>query len=128
VGTLHEDMYTFIISCSVLLMIRNVSDKSCRENQYTHVIFNNFIIPSFPSENCAVYEIMWENIVEPDKPQMAIWRLCVACCITKATNTHPEYVILIAFPLQQWLHNRTSIQTKLFQMAGPLLLRHDKSL
>jgi hypothetical protein len=29
-----------------------------------------------------------------------------ACCITKATNTHSEYVILIVFPLQQWLHER----------------------
>jgi len=25
-----------------------------------------------------------------------------------ATNIHSEYVILIAFPLQQWLHDRTS--------------------
>ena len=24
--------------------------------------------------------------------------------ITKATNTHSDYVVLIAFPLQQWLH------------------------
>jgi len=33
----------------------------------------------------------------------------MACWITKATNTHPpEYVILIAFPQQQYLHERTS--------------------
>jgi hypothetical protein len=32
-GTLHEDKYTFLItSLSVLLRMRNVSDKSCREN------------------------------------------------------------------------------------------------
>jgi len=37
---------------------------------------------------------------------MTIWRTSVACWITKATNTHSEYVILIAFPLQQWLHER----------------------
>jgi hypothetical protein len=30
----------------------------------------------------------------------------IACWITKATNTHSEYAILIAFPLQQWLHER----------------------
>ena len=24
-------------------------------------------------------------------------------------NTHAEYVILIAFPLQQWLHERASL-------------------
>jgi len=27
----------------------------------------------------------------------------------KATSTHSEYVILIAFPLQQWLHEHTSM-------------------
>jgi len=27
-----------------------------------------------------------------------------ACWILKATNTHSQYIILIAFPLQQWLH------------------------
>jgi hypothetical protein len=30
-----------------------------------------------------------------------------ACWITKATDTHSEYVMLITFPLQQWLHERT---------------------
>ena len=33
----------------------------------------------------------------------------VACWIPKATNTHSEYEILFAFPLQQWLHERASI-------------------
>jgi hypothetical protein len=32
-----------------------------------------------------------------------------ACWIHKATNTHSEHVILIAFPLQQWLHERVSM-------------------
>jgi len=33
-GTLHEDQYTFfIISSSFLLRMRNVSEKSCEENQ-----------------------------------------------------------------------------------------------
>jgi hypothetical protein len=32
-----------------------------------------------------------------------------ACCIFKVTNTHSQNVILIAFPLQEWLHQRTSI-------------------
>ena len=29
--------------------------------------------------------------------------------IPKATNTHSEYVIFNAFPLQHWLHKRASI-------------------
>jgi hypothetical protein len=32
-----------------------------------------------------------------------------ACWITKATDTHSECVILIAFPRQQWLHERVSM-------------------
>jgi len=50
-------------------------------------VFNN----TFPNI-WTVYEIMWENIVERSRAQMAIWRMRVACWITKATNTHSEYV------------------------------------
>jgi hypothetical protein len=35
-----------------------------------------------------------------------IRHLCCAGCITEATNTHSEYVIIIAFPLQQCLQER----------------------
>jgi hypothetical protein len=42
-GTLHEDLCTFmIISRWTLLRMRNVSHKSCRENQNTHFMFNYF--------------------------------------------------------------------------------------
>jgi len=41
-ATLHEDQATFLItSHSVLLIMRNVSDKSCRESQNSHFIFIN---------------------------------------------------------------------------------------
>jgi hypothetical protein len=51
---------------------------------------------------------MWKNIVEPGRPKMIIWQMRIACYIPKATTPHSEYVILIAFPLQQWLRERTS--------------------
>ena len=38
-----------------------------------------------------------------------MWGMRIACWIHKATNTHLEYVILIAFPLQQCLHERALI-------------------
>ena len=60
----------------------------------THFVFNNF----FFFENCAFYEIMRKNIVEPNRPQTKIWCMRIACCIPKATNTHSEYVILFVFP------------------------------
>ena len=39
---------------------------------------------------------------------MTIRRMRILCWIPKATNTHSEYVMLIAFPLQQWLHEGAS--------------------
>ena len=50
---LHEDQYTFMILSRSVLIIRNAADKSCRENQNTYFMFNNF----FFFENCAVYDI-----------------------------------------------------------------------
>jgi hypothetical protein len=67
-------------------------------------MFNNF----FP-ENLAVYEIMWKNTAEPDRPQMTMWRMRIACWIPKATNTHSDYVIFIAVLLQQWLYESASL-------------------
>jgi hypothetical protein len=54
-------------------------------------------------ENCAIYEIMWKNIIQQDTPQMTIRRTCIACRTANATHTFSAYVILNAFPLQQWL-------------------------
>ena len=60
-------------------------------------------------ENRAVYEITFKNNVEYGRPQMIIWRMRNEFWITKATNAHPSCVILFAFPLQQWLHERASM-------------------
>jgi len=76
--------------------MRNVSDKS-RGNQNTHFMFSNF---------CS--KILWKNIVEPDRPQKTTWRMQIACRIPKVTNTHSEYVIIIAYLLQEWLHESAS--------------------
>ena len=71
----------------------------------THFMFSNFFYP----ENRAVCEIVWKHIVEGDWPQMTAWCMCIACWLIKPIKTHSEYVILIAFPLQQWLHERASV-------------------
>ena len=36
-------------------------------------------------------------------------RMRIACWITKVTDTHAEYIILIAFPRQQWLGEGVSV-------------------
>jgi len=94
-ATLYVELFTFIIlSRSFLLRMRNNSNNICRENKKN--IFSNFL-----SENRALYEIMWKNIVEPDSPQMVILRMRIACLILKATNTQSENTILITIPRQQ---------------------------
>ena len=40
---------------------------------------------------------------------MTIPDMCSACWIPQAINTHSEYVIIVAFPLQQWLQERASM-------------------
>jgi hypothetical protein len=40
---------------------------------------------------------------------MAVWSICTASWVPKATNAHPEFLIFIAFSLQQLLHERASI-------------------
>ena len=50
---------------------------------------------------------MWENVCS--RPQVTIWRMRIACWITKATNTHSQNVILIAFQLQHMLLEHASM-------------------
>ena len=39
---------------------------------------------------------------------MTIWCMRIARWIPKAANTHTVCVVLIGFPLQQWLHQHAS--------------------
>ena len=63
---LHIDQYTLlIISRLVLHTIRSVSNKTV-EKIKTHVLCSvNF------SENCVVYEIIWKNRVDADRPHVS---------------------------------------------------------
>ena len=50
----HEDQYTFmIISHSLLLRMRIVSDKSCRGNYNTHFIFSNLFLKIVSFMRCC---------------------------------------------------------------------------
>ena len=49
-------------------------------------MFNN----SFFFSNRAVYEVMWKNIVEPDKSQMTIRCMRTACWVPKAKAHIPN--------------------------------------
>jgi len=59
--------------------------KSSTEYQNAHFVFCNFFFP----ENRAVYEAMWKNTVQPDGPQMTIWRMRIACAHPRL-QTHTQ--------------------------------------
>ena len=44
VDTLHENLCIFIMSCWIIVKVRNVLDKCCRENKNVHFMFNNDLL------------------------------------------------------------------------------------
>jgi hypothetical protein len=66
-------------------------------------MFNNFFfrksccLRDNVAKYCTARQATDDNIIR---------RMRFACWITKATDTHSEYVILIAFQRQQWLRER----------------------
>jgi hypothetical protein len=62
-GTLHEILCTFMRLCRVILLrMRNVSDKTCKEKKHTF-----YFQELFPPKS-ANYDIMWKNTVQPNRP------------------------------------------------------------
>ena len=49
---------------------------------------------------------MWKKYC---RARQATGHMRIACWIPTATNKHSEYITLIAFQLQQWLHKRASL-------------------
>ena len=62
---LHESQYAFfIVSRSILVIVEKVAEK-IKTRTLLSMLFFFF-------ENRAVYQIMWENMVQRDRPQMAM--------------------------------------------------------
>ena len=72
------------------------------------------------SENSVFHETMSKNIVELNRPQIIKYCACTlhAGCLRLQTHSR-NAVTLIAFPLQQWLYDRTSM---LHYSSLPVLL------
>ena len=81
--------------------MRNVSENDVEDIQ-THILSITFFFKIVP---------LWDDVEKYCRAGHAtddiiIQRMCIACWIPKATSTHSEYVILIVFPWQQWLHKQ----------------------
>jgi hypothetical protein len=91
-----KQMFFFIISRSILLGKKNVLDKVAEKINiyiYIYIMFTNFFRKSYRLLK------MWKSAVKPDRLQIKnkVWLMRIACWIPKATNTHLECVILLAF-------------------------------
>jgi hypothetical protein len=84
-------------------LLRELFQTKCRENQDMHFIFKFLVRKS---------SRLWDNVQKycwAGWPHMTIWCMRIACWIPKAKNVLPEWVTLPAFPLQQLLHERSSV-------------------
>jgi len=81
------------------------SEESFRENQNARLHSITFFRKSW---------LLWYNVEKCGRAGQAacdsiIRRMCISWGKTKATDTHSEYVIVIAFLLWQWLRERVSM-------------------
>ena len=82
-----------------LFLEREMFQTKVVEKIKTHILHSGF----FFSKIVFFYEIIWKKCGRAGRPQMTIWRMHIACWIPKSTNTHLEFVILIAFPRVAWV-------------------------
>ena len=91
---MKTDVDFFIISRSVILRMRNVSDESCTENQNTHFVFNNLHPPPTPPPKILPImryceKMCGANRQATDDNIMLLRKMSLSCLLTKARlHTH----------------------------------------
>jgi hypothetical protein len=104
-GTLHDDRYTFLSHLAHFFWEWEMFHAKLVEKLNARILcLINIFLKSRRS---------WNNVEKYCRAGQAtdgnvIRRMRFACWKPKATNTHTEYVTLITFLLQQWLHERVS--------------------
>jgi hypothetical protein len=85
-GTIHEDQFTYLtISLSVLLITRNVSENT----RFVEKIKTRILCSITSFKNRTLYNIMWKNVVAPDRPRMTIRCMRIrAGYLRLQTHTH----------------------------------------
>jgi len=96
--------HILILSHSVFLRMRNVSDKVCRENQNTHFVFSKFLF----RKSCR----LWDNEEKYcTAGQATDGRVAHAHCMQDTSGYKHTFIIcyMFALPLQHRLHERASV-------------------
>jgi hypothetical protein len=95
------------------------------QTELVEKIKTHFMINIFFRKSCCLWHIVKKYYtVGQAKDDNIILCMRFACCILKATNTHSEYVLLIASPLQQWLQERSSMWRHTYSTLLVLCHRH----
>jgi hypothetical protein len=102
--TWHEDQLTFLIIIAKLFLVWEISETKLAQQIKTHILCS--II--FFSKILRLWDNV-ENLCRADTLWLILWLMCIACWVTRATNTHSDYVIVIAFPQQELWQARTSM-------------------
>jgi hypothetical protein len=105
--TAYVHVWQYVV-CSILLRTRNISDKSCRENQNTTFVFNNCLLNCYRwwdnVNKCRrVVQITENNII--GRMRFAYWvttatdmfRMCNTCCsvTTMMKQTRPNVTLYL---------------------------------
>jgi len=96
-GSLKSDKNNGYFTCASIYIYNHISfNFSYNENASDYIVgkIKTHILCAITLffQNRAVYEIMWKNSVEPQRPQIRTWRIGIALWIPKATNTPSEYI------------------------------------
>ena len=119
----------YIYICYLFLTrMKNVSDKvvTVVEKVKTHILCSRTSSRfPLPRKTCRLLDNMEKyGRTEQAKYDNIIRRMRCAYWITKASNIHSEYVILIPFPLQQSLRERSSILRFYLHCPSCFILRN----
>jgi len=92
-GTLHEEFWSYLVQFLEWEMFQTDIVRKIE----THIL----CLITYFRKSCR----LWDNVEEygtarqatkqPDRPQMTIWRMRIACWMPEVTNTHLEYVMCI---------------------------------
>jgi len=82
------------------ILLNSSSNEKCFRQKLERISKHFFF-----SENRAVYEVMWDNMVQPHRQQLTIQygaeKVRFACRVTKArTQKHTLYLVLLVLPWQ----------------------------
>jgi hypothetical protein len=79
------------------------------QTKFVEEIETHFLVSKFFRKSYRLYnEVKLCKVGQPTEAN-AMRRIRFACWIVKTTDSHAEHIVLISFPLQNWLHERASI-------------------